>query len=213
MNAGAGSYQSTLRDRNEAIRRQLIAVRQEFARLLEQNPPRRDQAVFHCGAWGSGSVTRFVSHLRKNPHYGGAQTLEMLPAGQYLYEVTRNELVNILPGDWNQRETFPVSEGGEFSASISGLWRHLSALYARACSGRVHALVAHDRVTLHKRGLELWVKGVRTGQTLNELRVWGYVEFPILAGALSRNSGVTAVDIYIEATPGKFRLLESPKKK
>jgi hypothetical protein len=209
----AGSYLSAVRDRNEAIRRQLIDVRQEFALRLDLKPPARDQAVFHCGAWGSGSVTRFVSHLRKTPRFGGAQTLEMLPAGQYLHDVTRTELVNVLPRDWNQRETFPVPGGGEFAASINGLWRHLSALYARACSGRVHALIAHDLVTLHKPGLELWVKGVRTGQTLNELRVWGFVEFPILAGALSQNSGVTAVDIYIEATPGKFRLLESPRKK
>jgi hypothetical protein len=48
---------------------------------------------------------------------------------------------------------------------------------------------------------------------LNDLRVWGFVEFPILAGALSSNRGVTRVDIYIESTPGKFRLLESPRKK
>jgi hypothetical protein len=191
----------------------LIAISQEFALLLDQNPPPRDQAVFHCGAWGSGSVTRFVSSLRKSPRFIGAQTLEMLPAGRYLYDVTRTELVNILPGDWNQRQTFPVSGGGEFSASINGLWRHLSALYARACSGRVHALVAHDRATLHRRGLELWAKGVRTGQTLNELRVWGFVEFPILAGALSHNSGVTAVDIYVEVRPGQFRLLESKKRR
>jgi hypothetical protein len=195
-------------DNSEEIRQRLIAVRREFARRLADTPPMRDTAVFHCGVWGSGSVTRFVTTLRKNPRFAGAQTLEMLPAGKYLYNVTKNELEKSLSLDWNDRRTFSLEAGGEFSASINGMWRHLSALYAKQCSGRVHGLVAHDRARLHKNGLELWAKH-RTASMLNQLKVWGFVEFPILVGALSKNKGVTAVDIYLEDVPGVFRLLES----
>ena len=46
---------------------------------------------------------------------------------------------------------------------------------------------------------------------LYDLKVFGFVEFPILVGALSGNAGVTAVNIYIEPNPGRFELLaDSP---
>jgi hypothetical protein len=201
---------ATPHDRNEEVRQRLIAIRRRFTELLAATPPQPNQSVFHCGVFGTDALPRFVEELRKRRTFAGLRTLEMLPAGRYLQDVTHNELKTLLPADnWNKPRMFVLENGAEFSASINGFWRHLSALYAKACAGRVHGLVSHDRAVLHKEGLEFWAAGHRSSAMISDLKVWGFVEFPILVGALSRNRGVTAVDIYVEDRPGTFTLLES----
>ena len=90
-------------DKNEEVRQRLIAVRREFAARLAQRPPVRDRAVFHRGVWKSGSVETFITYLRRNPGFTGAQTLDKLPAGEYLTEVT-HELVKDLAGELGSAE-------------------------------------------------------------------------------------------------------------
>lgn len=201
----------TPHDRNEVVRQRLIAIRRRFTDLLAASPPQPNQAVFHCGVLGTDSLSlsRFIDELRTHRTFAGVRTLEMLPAGRYLQDVTRHELKTLLPDNFNERRVFVLENGAEFSASINGFWRHLSALYAKACAGRVHVLVSHDRAALHKKGLEFWAAGHRASAMIYDLKVWGFVEFPILAGALSKNRGVTAIDIYVEDRPGTFTRLES----
>jgi hypothetical protein len=204
------STKPTTHERNEAVRQRLIAIRRRFIELLAASPPQPNQAVFHTGVLGTDALSRFIEQLRTHQTFAGVRTLEMLPAGRYLQDVTRTELKALLPADnWNTPHLFVLENGAEFSASINGFWRHLSALYAKACAGRVHVLVSHDRAVLHKKGLEFWAAGHRASAVIYDLKVWGFVEFPILAGALSKNRGVTAIDIYVEAPPGTFTRLES----
>lgn len=196
-------------ERNEQIRQRLLVMRDEFRRRLDACPPRRHQAVFYSGS--EASLPGFIADLgKRNAAFAGATNLERLPAGQYLVSLMP-ELKRLLPADYNARTRFELPGGQAFSASINGFWRELSARYARACSGIVHVLVSHDRTRLHHKALAFWSQNKRPPGFLYDLKVFGFVEFPILVGALSGNAGVTAVNIYIEPNPGRFELLaDSP---
>ncbi len=196
-------------ERNEQVRQRLLVIRDEFRRRLDACPPRAHQAVFYSGT--ETSLVDFIAYLGKlNPAFAGARNLERLPAGQYLVSVMP-ELKSLFPADYNKRARFELPAGLAFSASINGFWRELSARYARACSGIVHVLVAHDRTRLHHKALTFWSQNKRPPGFLDELKVFGFVEFPILVGALSDNAGVTAVKLYVEPRAGHFELLtDSP---
>jgi hypothetical protein len=194
----------------ESNRLRMLEIRNEFRRLLATSPPLRNKAIFYSGM--SSSLPRFISYLAaKNPAFAGAANLENLPAGLYLQSV-KSELVRMFgTKDFEVRRTFQLTNGSEFTASINGFWRELSARYANACSGVAHVLVSHDRTEVHFRSLEFWAnRNVGIGGAPPGLRVFGFVEFPILIGALSSNSGISAINIYVEPTPGQFRLLQSP---
>jgi hypothetical protein len=199
-----------VKEHAESYRLRMLEIRNEFRRLLEASPPVRNKAVFYSGT--TSSLPRFISYLAaKNPSFVGAANLENLPAGLYLTQV-KSELKRIFGTEnFDVRKSFQLPNGAEFTASINGFWRELSARYAKACSGVVHVLVSHDRTQLHLNSLEFWAKrNTGIGGAPRGLRVFGFVEFPILIGALSSNSGVSAVNIYLEPTPGQFRLLQSP---
>jgi hypothetical protein len=191
-----------------------MEIRAEFRRLLKEelrrSPMLFNKAVFYCGVLDS-SLKRFLEYLAKDRAYRGAKNLELLDAGKFL-ERTIPELRNILPADYDVRRTFYLPGGLTFHASINSFWRELSARYARLCSGIVHVLVGHERTKFHHKGLEYWAKnGRRDPTTLKALKVWGFVEFPILIGAIADNAGVTAVKVYVEPSPGVFTLLgDSP---
>lgn len=194
----------------ESYRLRMLEIRNEFRRLLAASPPVRNKAIFYSGM--SSSLPRFISYLAvKNPAFAGATNLENLPAGLYLQSV-KSELERMFgTKDFEARKSFQLANGAEFTASINGFWRELSARYAKACSGVVHVLVSHDRTQVHLRSLEFWAnRNVGISGAPQGLRVFGFVEFPILAGALSVNSGISAIHIYVEPTLGQFRLLQSP---
>ena len=196
-------------DQNELIRQRLLAIRREFRQLLEgpaTQRPERNKAVFYSGM--SRSLPDFCHWLgNKNAAFVGAKNLERLPAGEYLHRL-RPELIRLFgTANFEERRTFRLPGGTSFSGSINGFWRDLSARYAKACSGVVHVLVAHDRVQLHKHSLEFWIRRGEVSRPPKDLRVFGFVEFPILVGVLSENRGVTAINIYIESAPGAFEPL------
>ena len=190
---------------DEAKRQRLLAIRREFRRLLDNDAgrPLRNKAVFYSGT--SGSLPGFCRWLgTRNPAFAGAVNLESLPAGAYL-QSTNAELTRLFgTEDFDEVRTFQLPDGSSFSGSINGLWRELSARYAKACSGVVHVLVSHDRTQLHLRGLEYWARRQTSASSPKDLRVFGHVEFPILVGMLSANSGVTGIAIYTEPRPGHF---------
>ena len=189
----------------ELTRQRLLAIRAEFRRLLELpgGQPLRNKAVFYSGT--RGSIDSFCAWLgRKNSAFLGATNLERLPAGLYL-ERMGPELIRLFgTADFDQVRTFVLPGGSFFSGSINGLWRELSARYAKACAGAVHVLVSHQRAQIHRESLAFWARSGRRAGLPKDLRVLGFVELPILLGQLSRNLGVTAVDIYIENHPGSY---------
>jgi hypothetical protein len=193
---------------DDAKRQRLLAIRKEFRRLLDADGgrPMRNTAVFYSGT--SALLPAFRTWLgKRNPAFSGAINLESLPAGAYLAGLT-DELKSLFgTEDFDTTRSFQLSDGASFSASINGMWRELSARYAKACSGVVHILVSQDRAHLHRASLKFWAD--RGGSTLlpKDLKVFGFVELPILVGMLSTNSGVTAVNIYTESGPGEFALL------
>lgn len=192
---------------NEATRQRLLAIRSRFRELLKERGPLRNKAVFYSGT--SSSVAMFCSWLgRQNPAYLGAQNLESLPAGAYLHGLKTELQTMFGTEDYDHVQSFALPDGSSFSGSINGLWRDLSARYAKACSGVVHVLVSHDRTRLHRASLEFWAKDRSNARLPKDLKVFGFVELPILIGQLSQNSGVTAVKIYVEPQPGQFSLLE-----
>jgi hypothetical protein len=197
---------------DEYKRRRLLAIRKEFRRLMDMDAgrPLRNKAVFHSGT--AASVPAFCHWLgTRNSAFAGAVNLESLPAGAYLQR-TNPELVRIFgTSDFDQIRTFQLPDGSSFSGSINGMWRELSARYARACSGIVHVLVSHDRTLLHRASLTYWANRPAHSVLPKDLKVFGFVEFPILAGMLASNSGVIGILLYTEATPGKFlQLSDSP---
>lgn len=188
---------------NEATRQRLLAIRARFRELLLEQVPLRNKAVFYSGT--SSSLPKFCSWLgTKNPEYLGAQNLESLPAGAYLQSIAPELMAIFGTKDFDEVRTFALSGGTYFSGSINGMWRELSALFAKACSGVVHVLVTHERAKLHRASIEFWTKTRENSAFPKSLKVFGFVEFPILIGMLSHNSGVTAVNIYIETEPGHF---------
>lgn len=197
---------------NEATRQRLLAIRSEFRRLLEIDGqrPLRNKAVFYSGS--SASLPAFCAWVgRQNPAFAGATNLESLPAGLYLQG--RNAELKRMLGteDFDQLETFAIAGSASFSASINGMWRELSARYAKACSGVVHVLVSHDRAQLHRASLAHWGTNRQAAPLPRTLKVFGFVELPILVGMLSENSGVTCVNIYTEMTPHQFALVSGGK--
>jgi len=193
-------------DTNERLRRRFLAIRAEFVRRLAHDPPRPNGALFYCGA--RQSLPAFKTFLgARDPAFLGARTLEETSAGRFLVETTERELVAVLGSDYYRVSTFTLAGGGAFTQSIAGIWRDLSARYATACAGVVNALVSHDRARIHRQGLEAWTRGDRPPGILRALRVFGFVEFPILVGALARNRGVRVVDVYLERSPGRFERL------
>jgi hypothetical protein len=193
---------------NERLRRRLVAVNAECRRLIVLDPPRRDRAIFHCGCT-QDDLRAFRAFLgAHNPAFQSARTLEELAAGEYLVSV-KSELIALgLSPDFDEPRQFATDDGVSFGASLNGLWRGLSARYARACAGIVNAVVAEHRAQVHRQGLQLWSSGQRHGGYLAALRVFGFVEFPILAGALSRNAGVADVRVYRGSANGRFTLID-----
>lgn len=193
---------------NEATRQRLLAIRSRFRELLELDSgrPLRNKAVFYSG--GSSSVHAFCSWLgTRSPSFLGATNLETLPAGAYLHSLAP-ELTRLFGSDdFDKVQTFALPNGASFSASINGMWRELSARYAKASSGVVHVLVSHDLAQLHQASIDFWAKGRQNSMLPRTLKVFGFVELPILVGMLSENSGVTAVNIYIENRSRKFSLV------
>lgn len=194
--------------RNERLRQRLVTIHAECRRLLAKDPPQPDRALFHSGSMGA--LPAFKSFLAaKNPAFQDARSLEELEAGRYLAGL-RDELVESgLSPDYDESREFTLPSGARFGASLNGLWRDLSARYAMSCSGIVNALLSVERAQLHRQGLELWATGRRHPGFLRKLRVFGFVEFPILAGALARNAGVTAVHVYAGSPDGRFTLLDN----
>lgn len=195
---------------NEATRQRLLFIRSRFRQLLELDGgrPLRNKAVFYSGT--SSSVQAFCSWLgTRNSSYLGATNLETLPAGSYLLSLMP-ELKRLFgTEDFDKVTTFALPNGASFSGSINGMWRELSARYAKASSGIVHVLVSHDRAQLHRASLEFWAKSRQSSTLPKALKVFGFVELPILVGMLSENSGVTAVNIYIESRPLEFSLVDA----
>lgn len=193
---------------NEATRQRLLAIRSRFRQLLDLDGgrPLRNKAVFYSGT--SSSVQAFCFWLgTRNSSFLGAMNLETLPAGAYLQSLTP-ELKRLYgTEDFDKVQTFKLPSGVSFSASINGMWRELSARYAKASSGVVHVLVSHDRAQLHRASLDFWAKSRQSSMLPRALKVFGFVELPILVGMLSENSGVTAVNIYIENQPSQFSLV------
>jgi hypothetical protein len=193
---------------NAATRQRLLVIRSRFRELLEVDGgrPLRNKAVFYSGA--SSSVQSFCSWLgTQNPSFVGATNLEALPAGAYLQSLTP-ELKRLFgTDDFDKVQTFALPSGASFSASINGMWRELSARYAKASSGVVHVLVSHDRALLHRASIEFWAKGRQNSMLPKALKVFGFVELPILVGMLAENNGVTAVNIYVEDQPSQFSLV------
>ena len=193
---------------NEATRQRLLAIRFRFRELLEVDGgrPVRNKAVFYSGT--SSSVQAFCSWLgTRNPSFLGATNLETFPAGAYLQSLMP-ELKRLFgTDDFDKVQSFALPNGASFSGSLNGMWRELSARYAKACSGVVHVLVSHDRALLHRASLDFWAKGRQSSALPKALKVFGFVELPILVGMLSENSRVTAVNIYIENQPRQFSLV------
>lgn len=196
-------------NRNETIRLRLLAIRAEFRRKLDDDTARglHNRAVFYSGV-DAAAVRRFCTWVgQQDAACLGATNLESLSAGRYLHE-RRDELVQLFgSGDFDHRAAFDLGDGSSFSGSIMGLWRELSARYARACSGQVHVLLAPDRARLHRASLAYWSRGRRTAGLPRELKVFGFVELPILMGLLADNRGVSAVRLYSTGAVQPFELL------
>ena len=192
---------------NEAKRQRLITIRNELRSLMGGIALPRHKSVFYTGT--RESIEAFCSWLgSRDLAYYGAQNLEQLAPGRYL-EGLRFELFDLFgTSDFDELRKFDLGDGTEFSGSINGLWRELSARYAQACSGVVHVLVRHDRVHLHRDSLEYWARSRQDTSLPKDLRVFGFVELPILVGQLSRNGGVTAVQIYVEPERGRYELVQ-----
>ena len=199
--------QAPVAERNERLRERLVEIRAMCRTLLAADKPLRDNAIFHCGSKDFLSAFR-VFLAAKNPAFQNARPLEELAAGRYLAGLKDELLERGLPADYDENKEFRIPGGATFGASFNGLWRDLSARFAQECSGVVNAIVSPDRAQLHRQGLELWATGRRHPGFLRSLRVFGFVEFPILAGALARNVGVTEVNIYTGSAAGQFQLLE-----
>ena len=193
---------------NEATRQRLLAIRSHFRKLLEMDGgrPLRDKAVFYSGT--SSSVPAFCTYLgTRSPSFLGATNLETLPAGSYLQSLT-SELKEIFGTEnFDEVRSFALPGESSFSGSINGMWRELSARFAKECSGIVHVLVSHDRARIHQASISFWANGRRDSLLPKDLKVFGFVELPILVGLLSENRGVTAVNIYTENQPRTFTLV------
>lgn len=197
-------------DIQEKDRQRMLAIRREFrARLLAEDSrlPGRHQAVFYSGA--SASVPAFCRWLgERNAAWLGARCIDDTCAGEYLLGCMDELRRLFATKDFDEVRSFRLPDGTVFQASINGFWRELSARYARNCSGVVHVLVAHDRTQLHLRSLAFWAARGRTGTLPAGLKVFGFVELPILVGQLADNQGVTAVRICLEERLGSFRVLD-----
>ena len=119
-------------------------------------------------------------------------------------------LATLLGGTtWEQViRTYLVTIAAATAASalgcLMGFWRELSARYAQRAEGCVHVLLTSARLELTATSERFWgarmrrstVEGLGPVNFLDKLKTFGFVEFPILSGILSRNAGVTMINIY-----------------
>lgn len=195
---------------DEVARQRFLAIRRRMRDLIEAETLPTDGVILYSGT-KKNVLNNFKSYLASQG-YQNTVYLEMTQAGKYLEEMTDDLLKNYLPdADWNSWVTFSGNDGS-FTVSLMGFWRELSARFAKKARGCVHVLLTNARLELPEVGQMFWetrlhggeIEGLRAKDFLSELKTFGFVEFPILFGQISKNAGVRLIKVYEWKGGGSF---------
>jgi hypothetical protein len=186
---------------SERVRVALVEIRREMRKLWKEFPPPQHGAVFHSGS-NEDELTAFKQFLARRHSTTTFFTLEETEAAKYLV-AQRPVILRLLYSDvtspdeedWNRRRLFRLRNNAEFAPDYMGFWRELSARFAQRVTGTVHVLLSSDRARLPERGSTFWHyrRQGASGKDFRQLGVFGFVEYPILSGDLSKNGGVTKI--------------------
>lgn len=182
---------------DDLARQRLLAVRHRVRELIKDQLVPRDGMLLYSGIPDQqrASVMRALTAAT-----GQSETLyiEQTEAGKYLEVQSSGLLTEYLGSDWAAYAQVSLGEA-DFKVSILGFWRELSARFAKLASGEVHVVLPPDRLHLPESGEALRKsRGDGEAPTVSwkELKTFGFVEFPILFGLISKNAGVTGIRVY-----------------
>lgn len=219
-------------DAAQALRHEMLSIRYTMRELMARQQIARDSTILYSGF----NVMRQAELFKDFQSWLSAQDaprtiyLEATEAGRYLHQATTGFLTHWLKAaDWNERQMF--RDGGrQYTVSLMGFWRELSARFARKASGTVHLLLPPERVELLDVANAFWKmrrashefdeggfldsqRETRFARSVSEkllsgradeaarvfteeLRVLGFVEFPVLYGWIATNAGVDGIRVY-----------------
>lgn len=190
----------------EQLRLRLLEIRRTMRDLLKNvKLPENGVILYSRTAPALPAFSRFLvdNRFAKETVY-----LEQTDAGKYLEQQTTHFLKSQLaPGDkddWNRWKTFDDGSGTTFTASLMGFWRELSARFAKLAVGDVHVLVPPELLDVPAAAQSFWserlkdghIKGLQAKDFLGDLRTFGFVEFPVLFGLISKSASVRSIRMY-----------------